>query len=402
MNVVYMNLPLVADEEGSIQDVLCMLPPHSQPEKLDDLLQHPGMASHILAWSRVASESKTPVPSYRECLSIIAFSTFPLNEPGLKNTKLYTFGAGLFWPAAHRMMTPVCWDINVTMDIIGRELTVHATRDIQTLTAELRDLRYNELLNTFGHYQMTRTERRKVFQDIYGHPCNCRMCSESYEAEINPLKCGTIGCTERLPSDDRALSACPNCGAINDRRLTQYRKFLADYEISVPNITSREEGNDKKAVLFLEMEKAGILHSDAHIRFVCQPDRWQEWPGEDKEKPYILMQELIVCVRALCPKLNVWRAHHLLRICVDLLRERDRVGDLARSLPRPARAEFKARMNDAGPLALELAKEAREISTKLCGADSHLANFSLRLVKDAEEKVKHRMFSLETRSRKRT
>ncbi|XP_055350641.1 uncharacterized protein LOC129597199 [Paramacrobiotus metropolitanus] len=195
-------------------------------------------------------------------------------------------------------MTPVCWDTNITMDFIGRELIVHATRDIQIRTPGLCDLRHNELLNDFELYHLTRTERRKTFQDIYGYPCECRMCTEDYEAEINPLKCGTVGCTERLPSDDRTLSACPHCGAINADRLAQYRRFMADYHNTILYITDKQDKNDKKTELFLEMEDAGILHSDAHIRFVCQPYRGcQKWPGGDEEKLHILLQELIVCVR---------------------------------------------------------------------------------------------------------
>ncbi|XP_055336773.1 uncharacterized protein LOC129587180 [Paramacrobiotus metropolitanus] len=69
----------------------------------------------------------------------------------------------LFPQAPRYAMTPVCWDVNVTMHVQGRHMAIIATEDIPSYTG-LHDLRCNE----YGPrprndpYTMTREQRRDL------------------------------------------------------------------------------------------------------------------------------------------------------------------------------------------------------------------------------------------------
>ncbi|XP_055336766.1 uncharacterized protein LOC129587176 [Paramacrobiotus metropolitanus] len=211
-------------------------------------------------------------------------------------------------------MTPVCWDINVTMHVQGKHLVVIATEDIPTYTG-LHDLRTNENGKPPSRkdmYTMTRDERRDLFQLQHQFPCECGKCTTNYEAEINPLKCTTVGCSERLPSDNRALEPCPQCGALNSERLELYRSFATRYE----KIRTAEAPNVTRLSLELDIDDADILHPDAHLRYVCGWDRARQYADDDRrlEEGWRMMQDFSVCIRNIYPKYSVARVFHLEKI----------------------------------------------------------------------------------------
>ncbi|XP_055343135.1 N-lysine methyltransferase SMYD2-like [Paramacrobiotus metropolitanus] len=89
---------------------------------------------------------------------------------------LAPLGLAVYPLVSPRLMTPVCWDMNVVKSFRGRRLFIHAVEDIPNFTG-LKDLRYNDIEEP--HF-FTRTMRRTEFENQNGYPCTCRKCTQQY------------------------------------------------------------------------------------------------------------------------------------------------------------------------------------------------------------------------------
>ncbi|XP_055344236.1 uncharacterized protein LOC129592269 [Paramacrobiotus metropolitanus] len=219
-------------------------------------------------------------------------------------------GLALYPQAPLGRMTPVCWDINVVLNRRGRQLLIHAVEDIPHFTG-LRDLRYNHLEESF---RMTRAERQAKLEKLRRHRCSCSKCTEAYDADINPLKCVTVGCINGIPSDSRALEACSECGAVNGERLAQFRRYMDQYD----TISSRCPEEYHLAMimhLYKEMDAAGILQPNAHFRYVCGWEVAQGFYDNNRfEDGWKMMQGFAACARKVCPKYADFRAALLISV----------------------------------------------------------------------------------------
>ncbi|XP_055355858.1 uncharacterized protein LOC129601151 [Paramacrobiotus metropolitanus] len=247
-------------------------------------------------------------------------------------------------------MTPACWDINVVMHFRGRRLFVLATQDISNCTG---------------------------LQD---------------EAEINPLKCVTVGCSSRIPSDSRASQPCRECGAINTDRLLQFRRFTEHLEM-IRNSEDSGNGESLETAFFKKLDAADILHGDAYLRFLCG---WNVMEKHFKESRFDdgwkLVPELIVCLRNICPRYHMLRAFHL----------SSAAGSAASALPhhvetglscfsKPAQRQMKAMSVGVLKMVAEYGKEAEQIFRAVGGDESKEARYGqkiLSLIDEAARSIK--------------
>ncbi|XP_055352839.1 uncharacterized protein LOC129598808 [Paramacrobiotus metropolitanus] len=265
------------------------------------------------------------------------------------------------------LMTPVCWDVNVVMSFRGRRLFIHAVEEIPNYTG-LKDLQYNDIQDPFCS---TRTERRGSFETLHGYPCTCRKCTPKYEADINPLQCATVGCTNRIPSDDRALQPCVECGASNKEKLTEFRCFLAQYE----DIRMRGPKDSQLAMmtdLCTEMEAADILQPDAHLRYLCGLALPRKLYWENRfEEGWKMMQEMTDCARNIYPKYEVYRAIVLSRAGYNSATAlKKRVVEQIGQLSAAEKKQLKTISDQAFCVIFEYCREMVDIFTLLYGERS--------------------------------
>ncbi|XP_055349241.1 uncharacterized protein LOC129596092 [Paramacrobiotus metropolitanus] len=295
-------------------------------------------------------------------------------------------GLALYPPVSEQLMTPVCWDMNVVLSFRGRRLVIHAVEDIPNYVG-FKDLRYADIQEPFF---LTRAGRRLEFEKMYGHPCTCRKCTPEYEADINPLKCVTIGCANRIPSDDRALQPCARCGALNGERLSQFRRFMQQHE-TIKTGYSKELHGAMVIDLLQEMDAADILQPDAHIRYVCG---W-EWPrmlyNENRfEEGWKLMKELIVCARNIYPKYHAFRAMVLALAGVSsALALMNRVMEKINQLTGAEKQQLKTSSDTASRILLGYSREARDIFVLLYGEPSKEATAGKNFLARTSSYVRH-------------
>ncbi|XP_055343166.1 uncharacterized protein LOC129591521 [Paramacrobiotus metropolitanus] len=292
----------------SARDLLSMLPANPAQSEYEQLMS----PADMLAWesenSMLTGVPAADVLNYYGLLHYNALYIYDTKFCGVSGP----IGLAVFPQASLRRMTPVCWDINVLLTFHGRRLFIHAAEDIPQYTG-LRDLRYNEHPDPFCQ---TRAERRAAFEKKFGHPCTCRRCSPECDAEINPLRCVTEGCSNRIPSDIRAHHACFECGAINRDRLTQFHQFMLRYE----TITASSEMESYSAMVLqvcMDMDAAGILQPDAHFRYVCGRELPNKYYVECRlEEGLKTIVELVgcvtACVRKIYPEYSLIRARLLM------------------------------------------------------------------------------------------
>ncbi|XP_055348728.1 uncharacterized protein LOC129595674 [Paramacrobiotus metropolitanus] len=282
-------------------------------------------------------------------------------------------GRAVYAQAPVGRMTPVCMDINVELNRRGRRLVIHAVEDIPQYTG-LRDLRYSEMEEAFC---MTRAERRAEFEGRHKYPCTCRRCSEEYDADINSLKCVTVGCTNRIPSDSRALAPCAECGALNGHRLKQFRGFLQQHE-AIKTSQPREQHEAMIMQLCKEMDAAGILQPDAHFRFICGWKLAEKHYNENRfADGWKMMREFVTCVRNVCPKYADMRAFLLVsaaKFTAEALENRILHG--VSKLSRPAKQELDTLARQACCSIVDIGNEGKDIFALLFGEDSTEAQMS--------------------------
>ncbi|XP_055333728.1 uncharacterized protein LOC129585165 isoform X2 [Paramacrobiotus metropolitanus] len=182
------------------------------------------------------------------------------------------FGAGLFPGVERNRIISKCSDNNAVIKILGKRLRMVAMEDIPKYSG-LQDVRCCNM----AHFPLSwpLKQRREVFQQAYETICNCRKCTPEFEAEINPLRCVTKNCSERIPSDKRATLRCQRCGACNGSRLQKLQKITKKYEKLLDTLALNQQPDPdsnemmSERINFLQdLDKASILHTDAHLRFV--------------------------------------------------------------------------------------------------------------------------------------
>ncbi|XP_055349244.1 N-lysine methyltransferase SMYD2-B-like [Paramacrobiotus metropolitanus] len=274
----------------SAQEFMDMLPRDPTPPKQERrCCAFPGCSSPVVQdapYSGISAYNAQPMYHTMSGSVEIGFAVYPVT------------------PRHH--MTPVCWDVNVVINFRGRRMFIHATEDIPVYTG-MKDLRYSDIRLPFF---LTRERRRNCFEKIHGFPCTCRKCTEEYDAEINPLKCMNVRCSNRIPSDQRALDPCSACGTVNSERLKEFRRFLQRHQAMMPNAPTES----RTMALCLELDAAGILQPVAHFRFVCGWELPRGYFDASRfEEGWKMTQELVNCVREVYPKYEEYRAVLLMK-----------------------------------------------------------------------------------------
>ncbi|XP_055350627.1 uncharacterized protein LOC129597185 [Paramacrobiotus metropolitanus] len=333
----------------------------------------------------------TPGSRLADYSQMIHYDAFPIRQPSGTLA-----GVAMYPTLRYRAMTPVCLDVNVTMGMHGRRLMVFATEDIPNYTG-LRDLRCN--VTSHRPYAESRESRRNGFEYYnLDEACTCQKCTREFEAEMNPLQCVTPGCIARIPSDARAVKPCPQCGANNSGQLLRFHRLekkLDNARKDEPKtkpvlgaitglivkrrgeiIWKQDFGHEKEekpdAGCFKEVENAGILQSDAHLRYVYGWDV-KNWFADLKhfEDDWKLMQEMVACVRKFHPRYELTRAARLMMAAnygsAALAKVKLEATSLSSELDR---IRLESAVASALPIVVDYAKEARDIFAKLYGEDS--------------------------------
>ncbi|XP_055328532.1 N-lysine methyltransferase SMYD2-B-like [Paramacrobiotus metropolitanus] len=339
--------------QKSAKDLLLMLPANPSQSRVEEELQ-PTVSAMESRNSLILGLTPAEFLAY---YGILRYNLLPIYD--MLATPI---GLAVYPQAPPGRMTPVCWDINVVLHYRGRRLVMHAVQDIPNYTG-LGDLRFNDTRQPFN---VPRAERRARFEQRYDYPCTCRRCTEEYEAEINSLRCVTEGCTERIPSDSRAQRACSECGAINSDRLTQFHRFLQQQE-SIARCP-QELHSGMLMALCKEMDAAGILQPDAHIRLVCGVEVPEKYYEENRlEEGWQMVQDLIVCAR------------------VTALHKRVLEG--VNQLSKPEREKLETLAWQVCHFALEYCEEGMDILTLLFGKKSKEAQRCCAVLEDVVVKI---------------
>ncbi|XP_055352836.1 uncharacterized protein LOC129598806 [Paramacrobiotus metropolitanus] len=354
----------------SASDLLLLLPANPAHAAAERIM----LPTMSFSGAENATVLDLPVMDFLKYFGILHYNFMPICDV-LDDSAC--IGLAVYPQASRRQMTPVCLDINVALNCRGRQLVVHAVESIQEYTG-LHDLRYTAVQEPFN---LTRTERRADFQKYHGYPCTCRKCTEEYDADINPLKCVTMGCTNRIPSDSRARAACSECGALNGDRLAQFRRFMQQLDTIIRH--PREHNQARITELCEKMEAAGILQSGAHIRYVYGWKLWEKYLEEGRcEEGCRLMDELVECMRNVYPQYEVIRAILLITAGTAAVSALDkRVLKGMQPLSEPAKSKLEALAAYMGGRILGYCKEAYDILLVLFGKQSKEVRTSITVLK---------------------
>ncbi|XP_055352550.1 uncharacterized protein LOC129598595 [Paramacrobiotus metropolitanus] len=282
-----------------------------------------------------------------------------------RDDRQYPFAVAIYPQAPIRAMTPVCWDVNVTLNFRGRRLIIVATQDIPNYTG-LHDLRHNRMMR--DAFSRPLLERRDVFKALHGRLCTCRKCTKEFDAAINPLKCVTPECQEPIPSDRRALAPCPQCGAVNGVQLVKLRRFTDQCD------TLWRSGLDEIFRMFeieknfKEVKAETFLHPDAHIRYVYSLNRYQDYFDEGRyEEGWKMVQEMVNCLRTIHPKYEVAFAVKAASIGIAVLTV---IKEKVLNTPPKQRKRLRSVATAIYPVARSYCKEAEDLHNHVFGPDS--------------------------------
>ncbi|XP_055356507.1 SET and MYND domain-containing protein DDB_G0292140-like [Paramacrobiotus metropolitanus] len=259
-------------------------------------------------------------PTEEECADIlirVSQNVHPVWDHNREGTGPQQYGAGVFLAMKKSQSLTVCLDYNTMAIFPGKMLRLVAIDDIPNYRG-WKDIR---LFEPSSHDMMHPVkQRREYFQQKYGRECGCRKCTDQFDAEINPLKCVSQGCPERIPSDERALLPCAQCGALNEPRLQALRRFMEKHETDFKRDTAMQLGTQpsqgglkhQKMAIIEELNKLDILQPGAHLRMVCGwivTDVYEE--QKRFEEAWTLYQDCMLCTRQIFPKYHVVRAQFL-------------------------------------------------------------------------------------------
>ncbi|XP_055356508.1 uncharacterized protein LOC129601675 [Paramacrobiotus metropolitanus] len=243
---------------------------------------------------------------------------FPLADYNSEGKGPSIYGSALFLGIGDNDGTLVCLDYNAMVVFPGKTMRVVALDDIPGYSG-LTDIKWCDSMSF--EFLLPAKQRREYFQRKHRRVCGCRKCTPEYDAEINPLKCITNYCPERIPSDERALLPCPQCGAINEPRLRALRRFMKKHEpVFQLALTADLTDHDTlpglvmhmKAYLIEELNKLDILHPGALLRMVCGWIVTDVYEEQNRfEEAWALYQDCMLCIRHIFPKYHVIRAQFL-------------------------------------------------------------------------------------------
>ncbi|XP_055355831.1 histone-lysine N-methyltransferase SMYD3-like [Paramacrobiotus metropolitanus] len=153
-------------------------------------------------------------PKFCELFSRVIFNTSmiigvrkPGSQPGI--------GLALYQPGVTGSV--VGCNRNITSYSQDKQLFVKATRNIYEGDA---------LIASQGSPFLSPNERFLRYREVYA-TCHCDACTvPSKDAERNAFNCGTTGCRNAIPLDDRAASACSDCGRINDDQTERAKSIV--------------------------------------------------------------------------------------------------------------------------------------------------------------------------------
>ncbi|XP_055344982.1 uncharacterized protein LOC129592864 [Paramacrobiotus metropolitanus] len=353
----------------SVRELLFMLPANPLQPELDPAI----LGKDSVAGNRQISGA--PFMDFQTYCKIVRYNGVPIYSVFAPHTPI---GRAVYPQAPMGRMTPVCFDMNVVLSHRGRRLFIHAAEDIPHFTG-LGDLRYCGIGEPFC---LTRAERRAVFEKRHQRPCTCRKCTEAYDADINPLQCVTVGCPNRIPSDNRALAACAECGALNSDRLAQLLRFMQQHEsLKHEPLKDRYPSELHEAIIlqmYKEMETAGILQPDAHFRYICGWDVAQKCYQESRfEDGWPMVEEFVTCARKVCPKYAGFRATLLLSAGMSTAAAMEKqILNGSCKLSEPAKLKLATLSGKACCYVLDYANEAMRILGVLFGKESKEAQIS--------------------------
>ncbi|XP_055348760.1 uncharacterized protein LOC129595704 [Paramacrobiotus metropolitanus] len=347
----------------SIKDILPLLPTNPFQPRAERIVQ----VTQPTMDTKNSTTFGTPSSDVMTYCGMLMYNGVDLYD---LSTTTEPIGRAVYAQAPVGRMTPVCMDINVELHRRERRMVIYAVEDIPQYTG-LRDLRYSDMEDAFC---LTRVERRAEFERRHRFPCTCRKCTEEYDADINPLQCVTVGCSSRIPSDNRALAPCVECGALNGDRLVQFRGFLQQHK-SIKTNHPREQHEAMVMQLGKELDAAGILQPDAHFRYICGWELAQQYYKEYRfEEGWKMMQEFVACIRNVCPKYADIRGSLLVSAALstaDALEKR--VRHCISKLSRPAKQELETLARHVCCCILDFGKEAKDIFDLLFGKDKGVA-----------------------------
>ncbi|XP_055355832.1 histone-lysine N-methyltransferase SMYD3-like [Paramacrobiotus metropolitanus] len=336
------------------QQVLDVLPLQPIFPSVTDVFEHFNRMFCAVIWPDTVSER---TPHFEEMVQKLTYNILPVFN---QRNKVTVQMIAIFPRALQRLMTPVCLDSTVTMDLQGRTMMVRAVQDIYY--TGLQDLRQNEEILT--SYFSTLMERRKEFERIYGYSCGCSKCTTEYDADINPLKCSTVGCPARIPSDTRALQPCPQCKADNVPQLQKWKAIVTACGDMENNFDPHDDLNEAVKAMERVKRMDTVVHPDAHLRFVCGMDAAdfvQAMGGY--EDAWKLVVGMIDCVRVIYPDYHLGRARYMVKSAAIPYLWKRAVDEKEQQRLAPV-------FQEALPKALGWLWEAERIYQKLNGEDS--------------------------------
>ncbi|XP_055347499.1 uncharacterized protein LOC129594738 [Paramacrobiotus metropolitanus] len=300
----------------------------------------------------------------------------------------FPFGAGIFPTVNHRQLTPVCSDSNVTLTFHGRFIKIMAIDDIPEYRG-LQDCRsYGHIRRPLGR---TAKQRQDLFRKHFNKSCECRKCSSEYDADINPLKCSTTGCAERIPSDERALNPCSQCGAINGQQLQAFRRLSRKQEKVFTEHLAAKNDNFHEALplrirLLKELDDSGLVHPEAHLRYVYGWDAADQYTQQKRfPEAWELYAALVPCVRTVFPEYHLQRAQHLQNAGIHC----HAWFTIESMLVSPNdRARFLSHFEDVLPTALDFLQESSRIYAKVYGSDSTMVKTVREQLNNIEDDIR--------------
>ncbi|XP_055334005.1 uncharacterized protein LOC129585376 [Paramacrobiotus metropolitanus] len=288
-------------------------------------------------------------------------------------------------------METVCSDHNVIVMFRGRQVRLQASDDIPDFTGVLQTrLRSSRSLCCTMFYPLK--QRQYLFGEEYGRECNCRKCTEEFDADINPLKCVTDGCTERIPSDERALLPCSQCGVVSAGNLHKFKKFMAKNQALLQTCVPTEDNMNyqsmeiNKMTIFKELESLNVLQPDAHLRYACGRCVAEYYQDSQRyEEACKLFQELIVCLRKVYPKYNVERAEYLWNAAYCSRKWLHWSFEQGTHTTREEKLRVIPLIAQAVSAGVDYVKEALMIYAKICGRESKVTHEMARRLERQKE-----------------
>ncbi|XP_055355983.1 uncharacterized protein LOC129601251 isoform X2 [Paramacrobiotus metropolitanus] len=310
----------------------------------------------------------------------VKYNAHIMKDCNAKLCGIHCLGRALFPDVLPRDAVRVCSDHNAERIMRGRCMRWVAVEDIANYTG-LKDLRWNVTDRTHTPFVLPREERRQLFEKENEEACVCRKCTTEYDAEINPMKCSTNGCSERIPSDDRALLPCEQCGAINEAQLLKYRAFVKAHQKNFYTLIAQEIDdsdntgrliNRLKTKLIGELDKLDVLQPEAHLRFVCGWALTDVYEEQQRFKEaWSMYKGCIECIRKILPVFHPERTNYL-GYASHFVEKWLNALEVKCQIRGQASTDCPVELIEAIVLSIEYTEEAIKIYNTLYGSEAYL------------------------------